>query len=701
MEWLNRGLVAVKVTNGVFLNWRLLGTESKNTAFNIYRDNLLITSTPYTTSTNYTDPSGTVSSSYVVKSVVNGVEQQASVTAVKPWAQFYKSIKLNRPPKGTTEPNKYGSTGKAATASFPKGQPYNYSPNDCSVGDVDGDGEYEIIVKWDPSNSQDNSYYGITGKVYIDAYKLDGTQLWRIDLGKNIRAGAHYTQFMVYDFDGDGKAEVICKTAPGTIDGAGNYVIMNSDDPTADYRSLDTTQITGSRMLGTVLAGPEYLTLFDGLTGKELHSITYNPVRGSLSNWGDTYGNRSDRFLACVAYLDGVHPSAVMCRGYYARTTLCSYDVVDKKLVQRWFYDSGTTSGVGAYGQGNHNLSVADVDEDGKDEIIYGACVIDDDGKLMYRTGYGHGDAMHVSDMNPEIPGLEVWEVHEETASAYGYELHSAKTGQILWGAKTGTDNGRGLAADIDARYRGFEMWSSVGGTYSCTGELISSSKPSVNFRIYWDGDLQDELLDGVKITKWTGSGSSTLLTASSYLNATSNNSTKSTPCLSADILGDWREELLLFSKTDSASLIIFTTTTPTNYKLFTLMHDPVYRLGVAWQNVAYNQPPHLGFYMGDGLDNVSWPNIELVGDGNNETGVENLHNGNKSVVYISGNALRVSSVEMIESVKVFSVTGVLLFNTSNIHNQEFTHALPSKASVMVVQVETSSGIQTSKLIAK
>ena len=270
-----------------------------------------------------------MTSKYKVLPVINGVEDTVGVKTVSTWAQQFKTVPLNRPPSGITPPNKTGNVGRAANRSYPNGQPYSYSPNDCSVGDVDGDGEYEIIVKWDPTNSQDNAYYGITGNVYLDAYKLDGTHLWRIDLGENIRAGAHYTQFLVYDFDGDGLAEVICKTAPGTIDGNGNYVILPGDDPLAIYRSNDTTQISGSGMLGTVLKGPEYLTLFDGKTGAELHTVPYNPPRGNLSSWGDGYGNRSDRFLACVAYLDGVNASAVMCRGYYAKTTLTAYDVRD------------------------------------------------------------------------------------------------------------------------------------------------------------------------------------------------------------------------------------------------------------------------------------------------------------------------------------------------------------------------------------
>jgi rhamnogalacturonan endolyase len=693
MEYLDRGLIAIKTSSGVYLSWRFLGTDSTATGFNIYRDDELINDTPITQKTNYTDIYGTLTSKYKVVPILDGVLNTTGIKTATVWSQAYKTIQLERPASGMTSANKIGSVGKTADATYPNGQPYGYSPNDCSVGDLDGDGEYEIIVKWDPSNSQDNSYYGITGNVYIDAYKLDGTRLWRIDLGKNIRAGAHYTQFLVYDFDGDGLAELICKTAPGTIDGAGNYVLMNSDSPTADYRCLDVTQTSGSKMLGTIQTGPEYLTLFDGKTGANLHTIAYKPLRSS-SSWGDSYSNRSERYLACVAYLDGIHPSAVMCRGYYTRATLASYDVVDKQLVERWFYDSGTTSGVGAYGQGNHNLSVADVDSDSKDEIIYGACAIDDDGTLLYRTGLGHGDAMHVSDMDLDNDGLEVFSVHEETSAAYGYELHDAKTGKILWGNNTGTDVGRGTAADIDSRFPGYEMWTSF-GTYTCKGVIISASRPSINFRVYWDGDLQDELLDGTSITKWNQTSAYTLFSMSGV---SSCNSTKSTPNLSADLFGDWREEVILWMTDDSSKIRIYTTTTPTSYRLFTPMHDPTYRMGVAWQNVAYNQPPHLGFYIGDGLSNVKQPDITMVKYSPISSNAQ-LPERKSVSVYGSYEDLTVVASEAIQSIQVYSVFGALLYQKNHIESTEYQFGLPVKDQVLIIKVKTATETQTCKFL--
>jgi fibronectin-binding autotransporter adhesin len=562
MEQLNRGVVAVKVSGGVYVSWRVLGNEWKDVSYNIYRESTKLNTEPITGASCWSDPYGTTESTYSVAAVINNIEQPAS-SPVDVWGTNYKNIPLQIPAGGTT----------------PDGVNYTYNANDCSVGDLDGDGDYEIVLKWDPSNSKDNSQSGYTGNVYLDAYELDGTHLWRIDLGRNIRAGAHYTQFMVYDLDGDGKSEIACKTADATIDGTG-VIIGNAS---ADYRNAS----------GYILSGPEYLTIFDGETGKALVTTAYEPPRGTVSSWGDSYGNRVDRFLACVAYLDGKRPSLVMCRGYYTRTVLVAWDWRDSTLTKRWVFD--TNNGYSDYrGQGNHNLSVADVDEDGKDEIIYGACAIDDDGTGLWTTGLGHGDAMHVSDIDITRPGLEKWGIHEGTNNP-GSALLDARTGEIIW-KTANADVGRGVSADLTAAFPGMECWGGTTGLRSSTNKYAGSSPSSSNFVIWWDGDDLRELLDATSIDKYNGD---LLLFATGCL---SNNGTKSTPCLQADILGDWREEVI-FRLADNTALRIYVSAITTQRRLYTLMHDPQYRLSIAWQNVAYNQPPHTGFFLGYGMD--------------------------------------------------------------------------------------------------
>ncbi len=466
------------------------------------------------------------------------------------------------------------------------------------MGDLDGDGKYEIVVKQEKT-PKDNSQSGVTGETLLEAYKLDGTLLWRINLGKNIREGAHYTQFLVYDFDGDGKAEVVCKTADGTVDGTGKVI----GDASADYRNSG----------GYILSGPEFLTVFNGQTGAALATANYNPPRGNVSSWGDNYGNRVDRFLATVAYLDGVRPSIVMTRGYYTRSVLAAWNWRDGKLTQVWTFDSNNHPGYS--GQGNHNVSVGDVDNDGKDEIVFGAMAVDDNGQPLWTTGYGHGDALHLTDIDPDRPGLEVFDIQERFDNAGGH-LNDARTGQTIWkkpSVAAGSDGegpGRGLAADIDASHRGLEMWvagAGITGLFDVKGNKISDTAPSsCNFAIWWDADPLRELLNSNQIKKH---GGGTLLTADG---CSSNNGSKSTPALSGDILGDWREEVI-WKTTDNKALRIYTTTLPTTRRLRTLVHDPIYRQAIAWQNVGYNQPPHTSFYLGDGMTNPPQPSIYLT----------------------------------------------------------------------------------------
>nr|WP_259320525.1 rhamnogalacturonan lyase [Bacteroides intestinalis] len=580
-EKLGRGVVAIRENpSEVAVSWRYLSSDPENTAFNLYRDGKKIAEVPATTGTFYRDTyKGKKATTYTVKPVVNGVETghiEGNYTLPAKAPIGYINIPLNRPADGVT----------------PSGQAFTYIPNDASIGDVDGDGEYEIILKWDPSNAHDNAHDGYTGNVLFDCYRLTGERLWRIDMGHNVRAGAHYTQFMVYDFDGDGCAEIIMKTSDGTIDGQGKVI----GDAAADYREPGTPANQGR-----ILKGNEYLTVFNGHTGAAMQTIDYVPSRGNLADWGDNRANRSDRFLAAVAYLDGIHPSVVMCRGYYTRTVLAAFDWDGKELKQRWIFDSNTPEYKAYAGQGNHNLRVADVDGDGCDEIIYGSCAIDNNGKGLYSTGMGHGDAMHLTKFSPDMPGLQVWDCHENKRD--GSSFRDAATGKVFFQVKSGIDVGRCMAADIDPTNPGVEMWSwESKGLRNIKGEVVNPDIKtfSVNMAVWWDGDLLRELLNKNVVSKydWEAGVCKPLVT---FEGAVSNNGTKATPCLQGDILGDWREEVLLRTE-DNTALRLYVSPIATDYRFHTFLEDPVYRISIATQNVAYNQPTQPGFYFGPDL---------------------------------------------------------------------------------------------------
>lgn len=720
LEHLDRGLVAAATSEGTFLSWRLLATEvtgadetgQTGADFAVYRNGEKIATV--TDSTNYLDADAPADATYAVAAVVGGVELQRSAD-VSPWAQGYTEIPLQKPADGVT----------------PKGDAYTYSANDMSLGDSDGDGDYEYVVKWDPSNSKDVSQVGYTGNTYIDTYTMDGTLLHRIDLGVNIRSGAHYTQFMVYDFDGNGRTEMMMKTAPGTkiltYDDAGNVTderfitlpaddvaagVSNSDDyrkSAADYYEHVVDMFIGwhehpevvagnwpatleeafgiepryeyplsdadaramadhfidvyapSRSArnnlrafeGFILSGPEYLTVFDGATGDELQTVDYEPGRHDDGlMWGDYAmariepGNRVDRFLAGVAYLDGQRPSAVFARGYYTRSTLAAYNWDGKNLSKVWNVDSGWTpmsnpfndSPHGVRGtdpefgsittQGFHSLSAADVDGDGKHEIVYGSATIDDDGSLLYSSfdtlpegsanpgveaGLGHGDAMHVTDIDPNRPGLEIWTVHEGGQWApYGSAMRDAATGEVLFGAYSGRDTGRGMIGDVRADIDGIEAWASMpngtegSGLLSSTGDTLESRTPGTNMSIKWAADMTTQLVNRSSngtptIDDWTRGS---LLSADG---TQTNNGTKGNPALVADAFGDWREELFVRTN-DSSAIRVYLSTEVTDHKLTTLMHDPQYRAEVARQNTTYNQPSYTGYYFASDMDFADVP---------------------------------------------------------------------------------------------
>ena len=573
-EQLGRGFVAVRdeKSDSVVFSWRLLKSDSDNVYFNILKNGKRLNTKPITSSTFFktldADFSSDTASDYALQVMDQGTVSCSFVNA----NDDYLRILLQRPKEGVT----------------PDGRSYRYTANDASVGDVDGDGEYEIILKWEPNNARDNSHDGYTGNVLFDCYRLSGEHLWRIDLGPNIRAGAHYTQFMVYDLDGDGRAEVVMKTADGTRDGVGQCI----GDSTANYVGQ-----TG-RALGRILNGPEYLSVFDGLTGRNLYTTDYVPARGNLADWGDTYGNRSERYLACIAYLDGIHPSVVMCRGYYTRSVLAAWDWDGKTLHQRWVFDTDDVRWRDYAGQGNHNLRVADVDGDGCDEITYGSMAVNNDGTGLYNTHMGHGDALHLMPFYPDSTTLQVWDVHENRRD--GSTLRDARTGRIIFQIKSNIDVGRGMAADIDPTSAGVEMWSSDShGIRNVRGEIVAERvRIPVNFAVWWNGDLLREMLDYERISKYNWTNQQCELLKDLSDDCRFNNGSKSNPCLSADIIGDWREEVIVRTA-DSRELRIYTTTHPTLHRIPCLMEDIPYRLSVATENVAYNQPPETGFYLG------------------------------------------------------------------------------------------------------
>ncbi len=566
-EKLDRGVVAVRQADGsAFVSWRLLKSDPKGAAFDVYRNGKKLNEAPLTKGgTWFIDKQPKEGAVYEVRCKMDEGRRkkedgrhQPSSLSLQTSAIGYFAVPLQKPDE-------------------------MHSANDATVADVDGDGQYEIILKWDPWNSHDNSHDGMTDATLIDCYRLNGERLWRIDLGQNIRSGAHYTPFIVYDLDGDGRAELMVKTADGTRDAKGKVI----GDSLADYRNP----------AGRILTGPEYLSVFNGMTGEVMDTKPYVPERGDVNSWGDNRGNRSERYLAAVGYFGGRTASAVFCRGYYTRSVLAAWDWNGRELKQRWVFDTNNPQWASYAGQGNHNLRVADVDGDGWDEITYGSMAVDHDGTGLYNTGMGHGDAIHLI-ADHKDGQLYIWDCHENKRD--GSDLRNAKTGEVVFQVKSTTDVGRAMAADIDPTNPGTEMWSiDSRGVRNMKGEVINHINPralSINFGIWWDGDLLRELLDRSSITKYDWQTNSAKVIQ--RLDGQFNNGTKQNPCLSADIVGDWREEVITRNR-ESTELRIYVSTIPTDYRIDCLMQDIPYRLSVATENVGYNQPPETGFYLG------------------------------------------------------------------------------------------------------
>ena len=585
METLNRGAIAVPLPDGgYYLSWRWLSNDPPETVFHLDRLDssgvrIRVNDQPIRELTWFRDPAGGEPGQASYELVVDDGHGKVASEAVHTWQKAYHAIPVQCLP--------------------------GYRMGDASLGDLDGDGDFELVIH-QTNQARDNSHSGLTGRPILDAYEFDGTLLWRLDLGINIRDGEHYTQFMVYDLDGDGAAEVVCKTADGSIDGLGQ-VIGEAD---RDWRELDPQ----AKSYGRILSGPEYLTVFRGRDGKALASVDFFPSRYPIDGWGgiggngnnDAYGNRCDRFMACVAYLDGERPSVVMCRGVYGRIVLTAWDWRDNQLTRRWVFDSGIDyppfNQASAFsGMGGHSLSVGDVDHDGRDEVVYQAMTVDDDGKGLYTTGRRHGDAMHLGDLYPDRPGLELMLISENEGHTVRFQtpgmgVHDAATGALIWSHSPGVDVGSGMAADIDPLSPGYEVWGGPGGLRNASGEELAPAPRHSRWAIWWDGDLLRELTGRGGIFKWDWTKGQEVL-----IQPIRSGGSMERPCLAGDILGDWREEIILPAP-DQSHLQLYSTTIPTTHRLASLLEDPQYRLAIAWQNVVYNKPPHPSFYLGHGM---------------------------------------------------------------------------------------------------
>ncbi len=601
-EPLNRGLMAIKVSDGVLVSWRYRATDGPaNTRFRLYRGSTLIENKAtidgtITTRTNWLDTSGTNSSVYkleVLDADGNVIETQEGVT---PWSDQTKYITLQG--GAPTDPTSAGAT---------------YTPNDASFCDMDGDGEYEIILKWAPSNEKDAASSGTTSPAFYSCYKLDGTRLWMLHTGHNMFNSAHTTPFIAWDLDGDGYGEFMVKTAPGAIDGDGNYVLLPGDNPNENLKSGRGKQDHGS----------EYITVFDGMTGAELQTIKYHTAYGdeTTSFWGDSNQNRSERYLAAIAWLDGEegNPSAIFARGYYSGCKIGAYDWDGSNLTLRWLHrGTGANSGTvtyaddtvtnlskSVYGEGAHWISVGDVTGDGRQEIHYGSGALKPDGTTLYRTGLGHGDALHLSDFIPSRPGLELFMVHEH--KPYGADLRDAVTGDFIVRVTADSDTGRGLIGhfnpEADDAY--WQMSANMSAIYDTSNNLIANNVShgggaSLNNRIFWNNTLADDYYDKSVLEYWNPESKGfwrMQVNGVNYTIGNLNNGTKYNPCVLGDLLGDWREEIVNWTESGgNYQLVINATNYQTDYAVPHLMDDYAYRAQVINQNCVYNQPPHLSY---------------------------------------------------------------------------------------------------------
>lgn len=568
--------------NKILLSWRKLPGDGAGLAFDLYRTpaggrEVKVNAEPIAGRYNYQDATAdrTVDNTY--RLTYHGSDATLSEYTMKA-GQASAGLPYISVPLATT-------TGVNPT--------YDYLANDASVGDLDGDGICEIVLKRLVSTVTTDGGEGAVARdvrhtTLFEAYRLDGTFMWRVCSGPNIPLG-NSASFAVADFDGDGRAEVAMRTSEGTVFGDGTEIGDTDGDGLTDYR------VDGSQYIP---AGPEFISVIDGASGRELARADYI-ARGTSEEWGDSNYKRASSYRIGTGCFDGERLSVLITRGVYGKSVLEAWDYSGGELRRRWRFDSSVSGQRYYSGQGYHSLSVGDVDGDGFDEVVYGSCTIDHDGTGLNCIGLGHGDALHLGKFDPAADGLQIWSCFE--TGSVGAALRDARTGRVIWQHNDDSDVGRACVADIDPRYPGCEVWWFRGNAHSIDGRDLGYKPASCNMAVWFSGELNRQLLNGTRIDAMNKEVYDRVFTVYRY-GVSYVNGTKENPCWYGDMLGDWREELIFPDTTFTKELRIFSTWYPTEHSFPWLMTDHVYHMSAINQNIGYNMPTQLGYYLGSDL---------------------------------------------------------------------------------------------------
>ena len=561
-EPLGRGLVALRQQAGAYVGWRLLKSDSDDVAFNVYRRPQdgqwqRLNEKPLRQTTDYVDETAESGKTYEyqVRPLVDGEERSGSGAA----------------------PLRSGGSGEPHVRVPLKG---NYAFQKVGIGDLNGDGRYDYVIKQPNTNIDPwHKYWKASEDTYkVEAYLHDGTFLWRKDLGWAIERGIWYSPMLVYDFNGDGSAEVALKTGKGDPR-------IKAEEPEAPPFRVKGDDVDYK---GRVMSGPEYVSVLDGMTGETIARADW-PSRDGFASY-----NRFSRNQMCAAYVDGETPHLIVERGTYGIIKLDAWRMRDGELHRAWRWDNRNEPD--RYrGQGAHSMHAVDIDDDHRDEVFIGSAVVDDNGDSLWSTGLGHPDHHYVSDIIPDRPGLEVYYGIEPGHSENAMCVVDAGTGNILWGLdeRTWHVHSSGLCSDIIAEHKGMECYAidrenpdgRVARLFSARGELISQRDMGFRPRaVHWDADPQRELLLNGRLQGYHGQKHSQKIEGEFVA--------------SADVLGDWREELIT---TVPGELRIYTTTIPARDRRVCLMQDPLYRLDVAVAAMGYSQVPMTSYWMAGG----------------------------------------------------------------------------------------------------